>query len=278
MPTVQEVLKQSGLSDEQIIALDAKAINAFSGVLSAAEQAREQAAADAERAEVERRSNRQFYDQSIAPALDSWATERANLDGQLSFYKSQLESARASGLEFAEPPQARDGGGRYVAAAPGGTPGSPTFTQADVQRALSNGVSNIGWALQSYAKLHPGEVLPDDFDKLSAEADAQRLPFRDYVARKYDFAGKQAEQQRKAAEEHDAQIRRETEQANDRKWAEKIGSNPDIRIAQPSRFADVARAVRANERPDPLQLNEAQRRAATSQAIRKDIAEKDSAA
>jgi hypothetical protein len=117
------------------------------------------------------------------------------------------------------------------------------------------------------------------------------LPFRDYVARKYDFAGKQAEIQRKSQEEHDAKVRleasapfeaklKEAEEARqkaieetDRKWAEKIGSNPDVRIAQPSRFADVARAVKANERPDPLNLNESQRRQATSQAIRQEVSE-----
>ena len=51
MPTVQEVLKQSGLTDEQITALDAKAISAFTGVLTTAEQERQaaqQAAAKAE--------------------------------------------------------------------------------------------------------------------------------------------------------------------------------------------------------------------------------------
>ena len=72
--------------------------------------------------------------------------------------------------------------------------------------------------------------------------------------------------------------RQEALKENDRKWAEKIGSNPDVHIAQPSRFADVARAVKANERPDPLNLNETQRRQATSQAIRHDMAEAEPAA
>ncbi len=274
MPTVHEILKQTGLSEEQIAALDAKVLGGFDSVLTAAETERQRAKADADRAEVERRSNRDFYDRDIAPVLDSWATEKANYDAQLAYFKSQLESARQSGLEFAEPPdQGRDIGGRYVAGAPGATPGSPTFTPADVQRALSNGVSNVGWAMQSYARLHPGEVLPDSFDTLAGEADAQRLPFREYVSRKYNFADKEKALREKAQREHDEQIRAETQAAADRKWAEKIGNNPDVRIAQPSRFADVARAVKANERPDPLTLNESQRRQATSAAIRKDLSE-----
>ena len=266
VPTVHEILKETGLTDEQIAGLDAKAVTGFSQVLSTAEQA-------AERAALERRSNAQFYDESIAPALNSWAQEKANMDAQLAYYKTQMESAQASGLEFAPPPQARNAGGQYVAAAQGGTPGSPTLVMDQIDQRLGNGLSNIGWAMQEYQKLSGGQFLPDSFDKLAQEATEQRLPFRDYVSKKYDFAGKQAELQRKTQEEHDNKIRAEVQTATDRKWAEKIGSNPDVHVAQPSRFADVARAVKANERPDPLNLNEQQRRQATSQAIRQEVVE-----
>ena len=53
----------------------------------------------------------------------------------------------------------------------------------------------------------------------------------------------------------------------------KIGSNPDVRIAQPSRFADVTRAVKNNECPDPLSLDREARRRATTAAIRQEISE-----
>jgi membrane protein involved in colicin uptake len=337
MPTVNEILKQSGLNDEQIAALDAKAITAFTGVLTTAEQERKtaqesaakaqesaakaeqerqvaqqatekaeqdrKAAAEAkEAAEVAQRSNAEFYDKEIAPALNNWGTEKANLEAQAAFYRAQNEAARAAGFVPTEAPNykpqeaqsvtpQRDAQGRYVAGAQGGTPGSPTFTMEAIDQRLGAGISNVGWAMQEYQRLSGGQFLPDSFDKLSEEASNSRLPFRDYVARKYDFAGKQAEIQRKAQEEHDAKVRleasapfeaklKEAEEARqkaieetDRKWAEKIGSNPDVRIAQPSRFADVARAVKANERPDPLSLNEGQRRQATSQAIRQEISE-----
>lgn len=334
MATVQELLKQSGFTDEQITALDAKVINAFGGVLTTAEQERQaaqQAAAKAEQerkataeisakveqdkeaaaqakeaAEVAERSYRQFYDESIAPALNTWGTEKANLEAQMAFYRTQNESARAGGFIPQEAPgyqpqdsgqannqlsQQRDLKGRYVAGSNNGTPGSPVFTMEDIDERLGNGLSNIGWAMQEYARLNSGQFLPDPFDKLALEANNARLPFRDYVARKYDFSGKQTALQQKTQQEHDAQISAAAEKpwqekiaimekemheklaAKDKEWAEKIGSNPDVRIAQPSRFADVARAVKANERPDPLGLNEQQRRVATSQAIRKDITE-----
>ena len=54
MPTVNEILKQSGLTDEQIAALDAKAITAFTGVLTTAEQERKTAGEAAAKAEQER--------------------------------------------------------------------------------------------------------------------------------------------------------------------------------------------------------------------------------
>jgi hypothetical protein len=335
MPTVQDILKQSGLSDEAIAALDAKAINAFGGLLTTAEQKEAAARQAAEKAEQERqaiqqaqqkmeqeaaaakaaqeaaeiaeRSNKKFYDESIAPALNNWGTEKANLDAQVAFYRAQNEAARAAGFVPAEAPgyvpqnnqpqngqppnnQMRDAQGRYVTNAPGATPGSPTFTMEAIDQRLGSGISNVGWAIQEYQRL-TGQFLPDSFDKLVEEANNARLPFRDYVARKYDFAGKQAEITRKAAEEHDAKVRaeavapyetklaeaakakEEAVKAKEREWAEKIGSNPEVRIAQPSRFADVARAVKDKQRPDPLDLNEAQRRQATSQAIRADIAE-----
>jgi hypothetical protein len=77
--TVEEVLRQSGLTDEQIAALDAKIINGFTGVLSTAEQERQAAAQARESAEIAKRSNEKFYDETIAPSLNTWATERANL-------------------------------------------------------------------------------------------------------------------------------------------------------------------------------------------------------
>lgn len=269
MPTVQEILKQTGLSDEQITALDTKAVQAFTSVLSTAEQERQ-------RAEVERRANAQFYAESIAPALDSWATEKANYDAQLGYYKSQIESARASGLEFAPPPgQQRDNQGRYVAGAPGGTPGSPTFTIQDVRDGLGSTLGTLTDIQWKYQTLY-GKPMPISPTELVRQAEAQRLDPATYAARTYQFAEKEAEQQRKTQEEHDAKIRADAEAARDRHWAEKMGSNPDVRIAQSSRYADVQRAVKAGERPDPLMLNEQQRKQATRQAIRTEVIENES--
>lgn len=330
MTTVQEILKQSVLNDEQIAALDAKAITAFTGVLTTAEQAqqsaqeiatkteqerqiiakekelteqeRQAAVKEKEAAELAKRANDQFYGDSIVPALNTWGTEKANMEAQIAFYKTQNEAARASGFVPAEAPnfapqslpaanaQQRDGQGRYVAAAPGSIPGSPTFTMEDVRNGLGSTLgtlTDIQWKYQSlYGK--PMPISPTD---LVRQAEAVKLDPSIYAARTFQFAEKEAEIAHKVAEDHDAKIRAEATapfetklaeaealrqkalQENDRKWAEKIGNNPDVRIAQPSRFADVARAVKAGERPDPLVLNDSQRRMSTQKAIHAEIAE-----
>ena len=334
--TVEEILKQTGLTDEQIAALDAKAITAFGGVLSAAEQERQaatlaatkaeqdraaaaaaseeaekqrQAAAAAkEAAEVAQRANAEFYDQTIAPALNNWGTEKANLEAQAAFYRTQNEAARTAGFVPAEAPafqaasgpaaaqgtQVRDAQGRYVAGAPGGVPGSPTFTMEDVRNGLGSTIGTLTDIQWKYQSLY-GKPMPIPPTELVRQAEAVKLDPAAYAARTFGFAEKEAEIARKTQEEHDKQIAEQATKPfeqkladaeaaakkavedNDRKWAEKIGSNPDVRIAQPSRFTEVSRAVKSGERPDPLLLNESQRRQATATAIRHEVAEQTAA-
>jgi hypothetical protein len=335
MPTVHEILKQTGLTDDQIAALDTKVVSGFNSVLTTAESERQDAKAAAaqaeldrkasaqaaekaeqdrqaalaaqEAAEVAKRANAEFYDQSIAPALNNWGTEKSNLEAQVAYYKAQNEGARAAGFIPAEAPpfqapgsqpgngQARDASGRYVPNAPGATPGSPTFTMDDVRKGLGSTLGTLTDIQWKYQSLY-GKPMPISPTELVRQAEAVKLDPAVYAARNFKFAEKEADMARVAAEEHDAKIRAEAAapfeaklvelakekeeavKATDRKWAEKIGSNPDVRIAQPSRFADVARAVKANERPDPLTLNEQQRRQATSAAIRQEIAEQQTVA
>ncbi len=271
MPTVEEILKQSGFTEEQIKGLEPRAITAFSSVLS--------------QAEAERAANARFYDESIVPSLTAWDEEKsrydannARKDAELAFYRTQAE---AQGIVLSDPPghQGRDGQGRYVAGG-GGTPGSPTYVAGngnggvsmnDIDQRLGTGISNASWAMMEYQRLNPGQFLPDSFDRLAQEATVARLPFRDFVERKYQFAEKRAEAEKKRQEAHDDKIRKDAEAARDRVWAEKVGSNPDIKAGQPSRWSDISRARAANLIPDPLSMNEEQRRQSTRQMIREDI-------
>lgn len=275
MPTVHEILRESGFSDQEIAGLEPRAITAFSGVINAAEQERQQA-------EAARQANARFYDESIVPSLTAWEeekvrldSERARLAAEAAFYRTQAEGAKASGFLPADAPgfTGRDSQGRYVANAPGGTPGSPQFF--DVSKVYEragdaiNTLTDIQWEHQ---KLF-GQPLPISPSELVRKADAVKLDPRTYAARTFNWDAKQQEITAKQQADHDDKIRREAEQARDRIWAEKIGSNPDIRMPRESRFADSARAVKAGTIPDPLTLNESQRRAMTSQMIRQDMAE-----
>jgi hypothetical protein len=270
MATVEEILRQAGYSDSQIAGLDRRTITAFSGVLTEAQQAREAA-------EQAHRSNVEFYENRIAPSLVQWDEEKSRYENdrardkaELAFYKTQAEQAKDAGFIPGDAPgfQPRDDQGRYVAGAPGSTPGSPTFDVNQVyQRAgdAINVLSDIQW---EHERLF-GQPLPVSPSELVRKADAVKMDPRTYAAREFHWDQRKQEMQKKEQEKHDDTIRAE----RDRYWAERTGSNPDVRLAQSSRYSDAARAVRAGTRPDPLSLDENQRRAATRSAIREDMAE-----
>lgn len=321
--TVQEILKQTGFTDEQIAALDARAITAFTGVMTTAElaqQAAVQAAAKAEadrvaaqaaldNAELVKRSNTEFYETKVIPGLTGWEaeqtrllTEKANADALAAFYKAQNDSARTAGFVPADAPAftpaagaqpPRNPAGQYVAGGNQGTPGSPSFQLDPNQIAgrigdVAGSISDLQW---KYQQLY-GQPLPIAPSQLIAEADQQKLSPTDYAARKFNFAARETElaAQRKAADddklrkeeaarvtaEFEAKIKtmQDEQTAKDRARAEQVGNNPDVRQAPgASKFAEITRAVKAGERPDPLSMTDAQRRAATRQQIHAEISE-----
>jgi hypothetical protein len=276
MPTVSDILKQSGFSDDQIAAMDNRAITAFSGVLSQAEQ-------EHQAAELAKRANADFYDQQIVPALTGWdeekqriENEKARVAAEAAFYRTQAEEAKKFGFVPADAPsfQGRDQQGRYVAGAPGATPGSPQFF--DVNRVYERAgdavsvIADIQWEHQQLF----GSPLPVSPSELIRQADAMKLDPKTYAARKFDFAGKRQEQEKRRQEAHDAEIAAKATAENDRKWAERVGSNPDVRMPLTNpKYTEIARAVKAGTRPDPLMMNESQRRAETRTAIRTELAE-----
>jgi len=311
--TVAEILKESGLTDEQIAAFDAKALTAFNGVLTTAESERAAAqeaakTAEAERvaakaaqeaAELSQRANREFYDETIVPSLNGWEaqeqtlkTEIANANALAAFYKSQNEGAKAAGFVPADAPvfaptaavPAKGSDGRFVANG-GGTPGSPTFKIEDIDNRLGSGLDNGFWALQEFQRLNGGGTLPDSISTLAQEASANKLPFKDYVARKYDFSGKQAALQAKADADMRAKIAAEATapyeerlKAKDAEWQVKLeeqakkiseqgGNNPDVRRAAISNFPEIKKAVAEGTRKDPLSMTREERQV----SMRKDI-------
>src|ERR1700731_2116495 len=124
--TVEEALRQSGLSDEAIKALDPKAIMVFNNTLTAAERAQEAA-------ELAQRSNVDWYENKIAPSLTAWDEERSRLESEraaalaeVAYHRTLTEQAKRGGFIPGDAPAyvpAAGGAQRGYVAGAGSTPG-----------------------------------------------------------------------------------------------------------------------------------------------------------
>lgn len=272
MPTVAEILKASGLDDAAIAALDAKVTGAFTQVLSTATQTLEQA-------ELAKRAQHEEYDQNIAPRLDQWANESANLTAERDYYKTLATKAKESGFVAetapftppATPAQpVRSSDGKFVSNVPGTLPGSPTYmTKEEGYRA----VTSAQWFISEYMRLNNGAPPPDDMESLAVEAQTQHIPFRDYVAKKYDFPAKREAIKAADQKKHDDAIRTEEREKTTKEITERLSSNPHVRQAEVSKFSEIKQGIKDGKRPDPLKMTREQRHAATGSAIRSEIAQ-----
>jgi hypothetical protein len=285
MPTVEEVLRQSGFTDQQISEMDQRAITAFSGVLSAAE-------AERQRAEVERQANASFYDNQIVPALTGWDEEKQRLENEkarvaaeAAFYRTQAQEARNAGFIAQDAPTfqpPRDGQGRYVANA-GGTPGSPVFQPQEVIKRAGDGLAQIADVDWKHRSLFDGKPLPISPSELIRQADAHNMSPMIYADRTFGFTQREQELQKQQQEAHDNKIKQDAVAERDKYWAEVTGSNPDIRRPQANvRMTEVAKAVRSGaalpgapggKLTDPLLLNEHERRMQTKAGIQAELVE-----
>lgn len=272
MPTVEEVLKASGMTDEQITALDAKVKTGFTQVLSTATQTLEQA-------EAAKRAQAADYDEKIAPALDKWANDSATLTAERDYYKTLAEKAKEGGFvpgaaPFTPPNPAaqpvRSSDGKFVSNVPGTVPGSPTYmTKEEGFRA----VTSAQWFVSEYMRLHNGAAPPEDMESLAIEAQAQHIPFRDYVAKKFDFAGKREAIKASEQKKHDDAIRTEEREKTTKEITERLSSNPHVRQAEVSKFSEIRAGIKDGKRPDPLKMTREQRHTATGNAIRSEMAQ-----
>lgn len=248
MPTVAEILKATGVSDEEIAKIDAKWMSAFSGVLTTAEQKATEATEAAKKAENERtaataareaaelagRANTEFYETKIVPGLTSWDEEKkrllndkTNAEALAAFLKTQNDGARANGFIAADAPaftppadqsQQRDGKGQFVSNAPGSTPGSPTYidpTQVATKIGdIAGVISDIQWKHQTLY----GKPLPIAPSELIKQADALKLDPLTYASRTFNFAQKEEEVRQNAAKDHDNQIATAARAEEETKW------------------------------------------------------------
>lgn len=281
MPTVQEILKQTGLSDAEIAALDQRIVGGFSTVLTTAEQVEKSAREQREQAELAKRSQEAQYKEEIVPALNTWGSEKATIMAEREFYRTQAEQAKANGFLPKDAPgyvpqnqQPRNQNGEYVQNG-NGVPGSPQFMKyEDGIKALSN----VQYVSNEHIRLY-GTPMPDRFENLVAEAAQQRMDFNDYVDRKYGFATKRQEIERKKAEDHDKEIADKAIKERDQYWAERTSGNPNTRIGADSEFATLRKGVDTKAVKDPLTFKtKEERHAYTRDLIQRDIAENAQAA
>src|SRR6266481_4303895 len=257
MKTVAEILKETGMTDEQIAALDAKVTTGLTTILSTAQKAQE-------KAEIAQRATNEKFENEISPALDAWANDDAALKAAEEGGFKIPEILKAPITTTTTPPKGPDG--KFVA----GATGSPEFVQG-LKNEVGNAFAFVADVTWKYRTLY-GTEMPDSPTTIIREATAQRLEPAVYAAKKYDFAGKEAAKRAEEQKKHDDTIAAAAVAENDKKWAERVGSNPNIRQAEASKFSVLQKAVDAKERPSPLGLTREERHRNTSQAIQKEIA------
>lgn len=276
MPTIAEALKASGWTDERIAALDQEAMKVINDwgtqTISTADQLRQAA-------ELKERALKDKLTNEINPALNKWDLEKNTLEMEKAALLKALESAKSQGYQVPEisvgsptldgqPP--RNDKGQFVANA-NPVPGSPAYlTPAQAIKVQNEAM----WALSEHMRLK-GEPLPDEIEKILAEAEAQHMNFRQYVAQKYGFdAARKAAEDKKIKEREDA-IRKEVATERDKYWAERTSGNPMVRPAEQSQFSQIQKAVAEKKIADPLTMSAQERRQQTRQLIHKDIAERE---
>lgn len=273
--TLEEVLRETGLTDEQITALDGKVKAGLTAYASSANES-------LEKAELAVRAQREAYDREIAPALNKWANETAEYQAREAAYKAALNAAKDGGFQIPailndpnpNPQPGRTADGKFVANA-NPVPGSPQFDSKKLIDDVANFnvfVADTSW---KYRTLF-GKELPDSPSNLVREATAQRMSPADYAAKKYGFSEKETAM--KAADEKakiDAAVKDAVDK-NTRDLTERFGSNPNVRTPSESAFSSVNKAVTSGQRKDPLKLTAEERTANTHATIQKEFAERSS--
>lgn len=279
MPTVADILKANGMSDADIAKIDSAAMAHLGKVLDTASIAETKARELNEQAALENRAAREMWDQKVSPALDRWGNEKANIEAERDYYKRQAQGAKEAGFIAKDAPgyqppaggagQPQGSDGRYVSGA-GTVPGSPTYmTKEEGMRAVTNGT----WYVTEHMRLH-GAPPPDDIETLAAEAERNKMPFREWVSKKYKFDERKAEIVATKRKEQDDKLVADTIAARDKFWAERgAGSNPGVRQGAESQFTKLRAGVDQKQIQDPLMMTKGERHAQTSQLIQKDIAE-----
>jgi hypothetical protein len=231
MATLAELLKSAGIADEVAAGLPKELSAAIETHITAADQ-KLTTAAEKEAEAVEQlriagltKEETRQYVEKYGNSLTEISGIKAKEAARVAYLKSLKEQG------YAVPDDLIDG----KAAAPGAVaavPGSPAIGgNVDEKKILGNVGLAVGSLLNlsnEYSRLY-GQPIPDDILTLNAEAERARKPLLEYAAEKYKFASKREEIAASKSKEHDEAIRKEAEDKVRREYAERNGSNPNLR-------------------------------------------------
>jgi len=235
--TIAEVLLQSGWTQAQIDALDAKALSGLNGYVTSVQTAAEQkekaaveaaAKAEADRkaaedsaaaaqaakdaAELANRNVTDFWNNTYNPGVAAWEKERndlakkeADAAAEAAFYKAQREGYLGTlGIKPEDAPTFTPP--NTPAVDPNKTPGTPTFVDPQVVISrVGDGMNTINDIMYKHQVLY-GKPLPIPPSQLIAQADALKLSPMEYATRTFKFAEREQEQRLAAAKAHDDEI------------------------------------------------------------------------
>jgi hypothetical protein len=130
-------------------------------------------------------------------ALEAVKNEQAAIDEKIksfSLTEAQVDTLRANYAALEAQAKALKAQGYNLnipetPVAPAKTEFDPSRFQQDVNGSLVAGFN----VMNKYQRIY-GKALPDDLDALAREAAQARMPFSQYVEKKYDFVGEEARQ------------------------------------------------------------------------------------
>lgn len=251
LKSIEQILKESGQTDEQITAILATlgpAKNIFETTLRTAEETL--ATATKKETEINR-----FWNEEAAPQINQAFSEKATAEAQASFYRTQAEEARKNGFiakdapGYTPPanpnPNPNPAPGPTVVANKNEVPGSPAYMTVDQG---ARAISEAAFLLTEHQRLF-NEPLPD-LSELMESAGQSRRKARDIWSEKYKVSERRAtlEAEKKAAER--ATMEKEITAKVAKDFAEKYGHD-GTRPMAPSRYPNYARDEKTGA-PDKL--------------------------
>lgn len=243
MPTVQELLKNSGLADDVVAGLPKEAIAAFGNVLSEADTKLSAAAQEAKTAEEARRQAKldrdemQQYVERYSSSLNEQGSIKAKYDAVVSY----VNSLKAQGFDVELPADLKTvdpGDGKKPV-----VPGSPAIggnavDEGKILGKVGNVLSQWMDANNEHIRLY-GTPIPDASTDLAEEAARARKPLGVYAAEKYKFSEtRKAKAEETRLKDINAAAQKIADE-RERERKEREGSNPNVRAGEASRSSHL---------------------------------------